>query len=41
MCLAPYLPDGMVVAFVIHRDTFYFFVEKRVANKYINTQSIN
>jgi len=41
MCLAPYLPDGMVVAFVVNRVTFYLFLEKRVANKQINTQSIN
>ena len=33
MCLAPYCPVGMVVAFVVDCITFYFFVVNRVANK--------
>ena len=31
MCLAPYQPHGMVIAFVVDYDTFYFFALNRVA----------
>jgi hypothetical protein len=31
MCLAPYCPVGMVIAFVIDCVTFYYIVNNRVA----------
>ena len=30
MCLAPYCPVAMVVAFVVNCVTFYFFIDNRV-----------
>ena len=31
MCLAPYCPVGMVIAFVVDYVTFYYIVNNRVA----------
>ncbi len=31
MCLAPYQPHGMVVAFIVYYVTFYYIVNNRVA----------
>jgi hypothetical protein len=31
MCLAPYLPGGMVVAIAIKSATFYFIVNNRLS----------
>ena len=33
ICLTPYCPVGMVVAFIVDCITFYFFIVNRVANK--------
>jgi hypothetical protein len=41
MCLAPYPPGGMVVAFAIDFITFFYIVDKRVANKLIITLIVN
>jgi hypothetical protein len=36
MCLAPYFPVGMVIAFVVDYITFYYIVNNRVAiNQFI------
>ena len=32
MCLAPYCPVGMVVAFVVDCVTFFYIIDNRVAN---------
>ncbi len=31
MCLTPYCPVGMVIAFVVESITIYFFVDMRVS----------
>jgi hypothetical protein len=31
MCLAPYLPDGMVVAIAVESATLYYIVDERVS----------
>jgi hypothetical protein len=41
MCLAPYLPGGMVVAIAIESATFYYIVYNRVANKSCNSLKVN
>ena len=41
MCLAPYLPSGMVVEIAVESATLYFIVYNRVANKSINSLKVN
>ena len=41
MCLAPYLPGGMVVAITVESATLYYIVYNRVANKLINSLTVN
>jgi hypothetical protein len=41
MCLAPYPPGGMAVAYASNFVTFYYIINKRGAIILINTLSIN
>jgi hypothetical protein len=41
MCLTPYQPGGMVITFIIDFITFFYIIDNRVANKLINTLTVN
>jgi hypothetical protein len=40
MCLAPYLPGGMVVAIAIESATLYYIVFNKLTSFYIITQQV-
>ena len=40
MCLAPYLPGGMVVAIAVESATLYFIVFNRLTSFYFITQVV-
>ncbi len=40
MCLAPYLPGGMVVTIVVESATLYYIVKERVSYFYLITQLV-
>jgi hypothetical protein len=40
MCLAPYLPGGMVVAITVESATLYYIVYNRLTSFYFITQLV-
>ena len=40
MCLAPYLPGGMVVAITVESATFFYIVYNRLTSFYFITQLV-